>query len=107
MYNARNQYIASRPTPDARSCINRHIYLAADWYAWRLSGLESGTSERDIYLATGWYQWQDCLTYSSPGDYYQTSQLDPDDPAYETASQFNWDYSTGRTYYWGSWMIPA
>ncbi|SEQ10240.1 hypothetical protein SAMN04487983_100369 [Streptomyces sp. yr375] len=105
--NKRTQYIAKYPATNAHSCINRRIYLASDWYTWRLTGLETGAADRSIYLASGWYAWQDCLDYLGPGSYDQDSSLDPENPAYDTVRFSVFDYSVGRDYYWGSSLTPS
>lgn len=100
--NKRSQFIASLPAADAYTCQQQHIHIVGGGYDWAISGLEVGSSHRYMNLADGWYKWTDCLRYDHPGDYYQYSELDPDDPAYATADLGNWDYSVGTTYYWGS-----
>lgn len=104
-YNMRTQTIARLPATNAMTCITRHIELAAGTYTWKLSGLETGPSYRyNLVLDKGFYQWTDCLQYSSPGDYWQGSVLDPDAAGKPNATLGNWDYSQGGSYYWGSML---
>ncbi|MEV6212235.1 hypothetical protein [Kitasatospora sp. NPDC051914] len=107
--NTRSQYIAKSPTPDAKSCIERRIYLASGPYYWYVLTLESGESTgiwRNITLAAGWYGWKDCLSYAGPSLYHVTSELNPDNPAYGTAQVAFDDTSRGAEYVWGSKLTP-
>ncbi|GGT26672.1 hypothetical protein GCM10010222_80530 [Streptomyces tanashiensis] len=107
-YNTREQFIVKFPDPDARSCIDRRIYLASGWYTWKFA--DQGSSlRREIYLAAGWYSWQDCLTAYSRVAYTHLSQLDPDNAAYETVKLSEiWEIEPRDGWnLWGSSLTPA
>ncbi|WP_329474870.1 hypothetical protein OG555_24460 [Kribbella sp. NBC_01484] len=60
-------------------------YVWAGWFYSHVDGTIAEPELRKIHLGAGDYTWTDCLK-PKDGYYIHTSTLDPDNPAWKTAS---------------------
>ncbi|WP_329474878.1 hypothetical protein OG555_24505 [Kribbella sp. NBC_01484] len=103
MYNVRSQFLTAYPEEGmATSCTSSRWTLGSaqqyGWAAFYYSYAAEVTLEpqfKSIYLGAGSYTWTDCLK-PMHGYYIHTSTLDPDNPAWQTAT-------VSRIFYLNGW----
>ncbi|MCA2230458.1 hypothetical protein [Nonomuraea aurantiaca] len=103
--NTKVQYVTNNPRAGmAWGSVQRRIYLASGTYIWHTT--PTTACRRDIYLGTGWYTWTESLAPRN-GYYDHYSQLDPDNPAWNTAELYcKWNLNVSNSYRWGSALLP-
>ncbi|WP_329474874.1 hypothetical protein OG555_24480 [Kribbella sp. NBC_01484] len=90
--NATTAWLTAYPTPGlAAACTSRRVTLPSGPYEWdaRYTAIPAWDFRienfRRITLGAGTYTWTDCLK-PSYGVYIHTSTLNPDNPAWQTAT---------------------
>ncbi|WP_329474869.1 hypothetical protein OG555_24455 [Kribbella sp. NBC_01484] len=115
VYNALSQYLSASPSDGmATACHSKRSSLVDDDYVWagffysKVNGTFVEPELRNIHLGAGDYTWTDCLK-PKDGYYIHTSTLDPDNPAWKTASVSEivvlYPLLPGGETIWGSQLI--
>jgi hypothetical protein len=109
-YVYRDLYLTANPVDSmATACTSRRIAIAAGTYTWveaigTTSGFNNtwGRAARSIYLGSGNYSWNVCLDPKN-GAYVETSTLNPDNPAWSSATLTSVPTVVGSSGTWRMW----